>query len=487
MFPTWRLKIRDARRAMATGRWDEAAQLLQQSSLQEFWPAKKLASQLADQLLRRAGNHIAEGNSQAGWHDLQQATQLGGNDKTIDALRDAHFQRGIAMVRRCLQQGEPQLALEELDRLDKRQLNRLISRSYRLIARLLQRAKRQVSKGHLQDAANALHRAQQLVSNDKSLRTALVAKEKAVRGWARQLQSLEIQLHQELGQEDWTKVLVTAEAMLELASDHGAARQARQRAWHAVSVTTTLSYHPRGLSYHPRGFSTRETDRPEHRFTYARQGSTNMRSGKVAMADASMNQQQSGRRLVAWIDTVGGYLLCLGDEISLGQRSPQGAADIPFLADLSRRHALIRRDGESYVIIPTHSVRVDGVKLTGPVVLRDQALLQLGDMVRLRFRRPHTLSATALLTPESHHRIDPAVDAIVLMSDSCILGPQENSHIRCRHWPGDLVLVRRGDQVRAHTEMPLEVNGQPYNPHSCTIGIGRLENDVVGLSVEELK
>ena len=96
-----------------------------------------------------------------------------------------------------------------------------------------------------------------------------------------------------------------------------------------------------------------------------------------------IKREQSGRRLVAWIDAVGGYLLCLADQVSLGQASPRRAADIPIQADLSRRHAVICRDGESYVLTPIHTVRVDGVKLTGPMVVRDQALLQLGDSVQL--------------------------------------------------------------------------------------------------------
>ena len=119
MFPTWRLKVRDARRALEAGRWDEAARLLEQQSLREFWPAKKLASQLAEQLLQRAGNHIAAGDSLAGWHDLQQAARLGSRDEAIATLRDAYYQHGLAKVRRWLQQGEPQLALDELDRFDR--------------------------------------------------------------------------------------------------------------------------------------------------------------------------------------------------------------------------------------------------------------------------------------------------------------------------------------------------------------------------------
>jgi hypothetical protein len=33
------------------------------------------------------------------------------------------------------------------------------------------------------------------------------------------------------------------------------------------------------------------------------------------------------------------------------------------------------------------------------------------------------------------------------MSESCVLGPQSHSHIVCRKWPAELVLVRRGDRL----------------------------------------
>jgi len=91
-----------------------------------------------------------------------------------------------------------------------------------------------------------------------------------------------------------------------------------------------------------------------------------------------------------------------------------------------------------------------------------------------------------LLIPESHHRIDPAVDAIVLMADNCILGPQDHAHIRCRHWPGDLVLVEQSNQLKAHTQMSLEVDGRPHDPQDDMVGIGRLGNDSIGLSIEKL-
>ncbi|GAH02470.1 unnamed protein product, partial [marine sediment metagenome] len=214
-------------------------------------------------------------------------------------------------------------------------------------------------------------------------------------------------------------MLATTEAMLELASEHAVARQARRQAWQAVAVKTTLSYHPHNARHGSNRRWGREPYRPGHQVAHAWRESPALHRGSIAMTDVRIKREQSGRRLVAWIDAVGGYLLCLGDQVSLGQASPRGAADIPIQADLSRRHAVICREGESYVLTPIHTVRVDGVKLTGPMVVRDRALLQLGDSVQLRFYRPHALSATAMLIPESQHRIEPAVDAIVLMADSC--------------------------------------------------------------------
>ena len=48
-------------------------------------------------------------------------------------------------------------------------------------------------------------------------------------------------------------------------------------------------------------------------------------------------------RFMLWVDAVGGYWVCLADELIVGQPGPTGGADIPILADISARHAGIRR------------------------------------------------------------------------------------------------------------------------------------------------
>ena len=170
----------------------------------------------------------------------------------------------------------------------------------------------------------------------------------------------------------------------------------------------------------------------------------------------------------------------------MGQPSADGSVDVPILGDLSRRHAVIRREREAYVLTPLHRTMVEGRVVTEPTVLRDKSSIILGSGVELRFRKPHALSATAALEIVSRHRTEPAVDGIVLMSESCILGPQSHSHIRCRDWTADLVLFRRGDELMCRTQKPVEIEGQTCVGQAAVSGNCRIESDEFTLSFEEI-
>src|SRR5439155_7594238 len=127
-------------------------------------------------------------------------------------------------------------------------------------------------------------------------------------------------------------------------------------------------------------------------------------------------------RFVLWIDAVGGYLVCLSDDVYIGQASPGANVDVAIQADISRRHAKIRREGEGYILDPLHQkVKVDGKPVASPMLLSDGDEIELGDKVRLRFRKPHVLSASARLEMVSRHRLQPHVDGVLLMAESCVL------------------------------------------------------------------
>ncbi len=134
-------------------------------------------------------------------------------------------------------------------------------------------------------------------------------------------------------------------------------------------------------------------------------------------------------RLMLWVDSVGGYLVCLRDEVVLGQPAGGATPDVPILGDISRRQAIVRRQGESYSIEAVREVRVDGRPVQRTAPLWDGSVIDLGEGVRLRFRRPHPLSATARLEFVSRHRTQPSTDAVLLMAEAASWAPIASSHV----------------------------------------------------------
>jgi hypothetical protein len=72
------------------------------------------------------------------------------------------------------------------------------------------------------------------------------------------------------------------------------------------------------------------------------------------------------------------------------------------------------------------------------------------------------------------------------MSESCILGPQPHSHVRCRAWTGDLVLFRRGEDLMCRTQSPVEIDGQTCIGQAAVSGDCRIESEDFALSLEEI-
>ena len=141
-------------------------------------------------------------------------------------------------------------------------------------------------------------------------------------------------------------------------------------------------------------------------------------------------------------------------------RTRQGTADVPILGDLSSRHACIRRDGEGYLV----EACARGARQRPPGARRRLAAatargMQLGGAVRLLFRRPHPLSATARLDFVSRHRTQPSADSVLLMADACVLGPKPHSHVVCRDWTREVILYRRGQELYCRTDGPFEIDG----------------------------
>ena len=163
-------------------------------------------------------------------------------------------------------------------------------------------------------------------------------------------------------------------------------------------------------------------------------------------------------KFMMWIDSVGGYWVCLNDEITIGQPTA-GNIDVPILGDISPRHARIHRDGEGYLIEAIREVRLDGRPVRPVASLSDGCRIELGESVHLIFRRSHALSGTARLDFASRHRTQPSADAVLLMADSCILGPKRHSHVLCRNWPREVILYRHDEELYCRTAGNFKIDG----------------------------
>jgi len=220
-------------------------------------------------------------------------------------------------------------------------------------------------------------------------------------------------------------------------------------------------------------------------------------------------QSDRPTRLMLWVDGVGGYLVCLADSVVLGQpvwsTAPSGLAlaggngvaavssrqnrrvrgpDVPILGDLHARHARLVRDGEAYLLEAIHSAMVDGQPVSRSTTLSDGSEITLGRNVRLRMRQPHALSSTARLELLGNRRTEPAADAVLLMSDACVLGPRSDCHVVCRRWTDEVVLSRRGGRLFCRVAGQYEVDGSTRSGRSEIGPKCRISSESFSLSLE---
>jgi len=459
MFQSWRFKLRESEEAMKAGRLDEARRLIGENQLIEFLPGKRLAVTLASRFAGRARQFAQAGDWGAGWRDLDAAVALAEETSELATARQTLVAAALREAECDLGRANGAAALAIIEKLERRKVASAELRTLRDVARRVESARYLCRRGRFADAEAQLATAVSLRPNLADLQRL----RDECRGQKERAQKLTDELHRALGEERYRDAAAVAEQLLALAPESRLARDARRRAWAEVGANLTES----------RRLGMTQTWLP---------GQRSVRAGS-AEEEAT---ECSGNRFVLWVDGVGGYLVCMADEVVCGQASPGNRVDVPILADISRRHAKIRREGEGYVLEPLHATRINGRSAQSKTLLSDGDEIEFGSGVRLRFRQPHALSGSARLEFVSRHRPQPFADGVLLMAESCVLGPQWQNHVVCREWAGDVVLYRQDDALFCRAMESIEIDGQLCD------GRGRLDGNshVVGsdfsLSLEEL-
>jgi hypothetical protein len=185
----------------------------------------------------------------------------------------------------------------------------------------------------------------------------------------------------------------------------------------------------------------------------------------------------TSERFYLWVDGVGAFQLFTGSRVTVGgptrSRDP---ADLVLLANLSRKHATFVRSGEGYVLEAHGACKVADRAVEECTHLNTNYQLELAAGVRLRFRLPSVLSATAVIDFVSDHRPDRSIDGVILMDQTCLLGPARDNHVVCPDWNETVLLYRKPDGFWCKSQSQIAIDGEwtegggLVKPGSCVSG-----------------
>jgi hypothetical protein len=168
----------------------------------------------------------------------------------------------------------------------------------------------------------------------------------------------------------------------------------------------------------------------------------------------------------------------MDDQIVLGRAGADSHADVPVMGDLSRHHATLVRDGDGYVLRASQPTFINGQVVESAVPVHDGDVIRLGSTVELEFRQPSPVSATARLAIVSRHRLPLAVDGVLLMAETCIIGSSPQAHIPAPGMDDPIVLYRQGAALWCRASGGFEVDGRacaaraPLTLQSSVLGDG---------------
>jgi hypothetical protein len=147
-------------------------------------------------------------------------------------------------------------------------------------------------------------------------------------------------------------------------------------------------------------------------------------------------------------------------------------------------HAEIRRDPEGYVIESSRELRINGQSKKF-ASLSDGDRITLGSTCQLCFRKPIPISSTARLEFVSGHRLPHAVDGVILMAESLVLGSSGTVHIpMSTDVTGTMSLYRSQESMGVRYHGSYTINGCAAQNRSVLPVPAVVSTDTFTLAVE---
>jgi hypothetical protein len=457
--PAWIVKWR-AREALKNGRPEEAHRLLDELLASGNRRAFALRSDVVRGYLERADKALAVEDVDAAWADLERVEQLASGDGGVARLKQTLTRLALTDIRALLEAGNPLQALQSIAQLKERPVNPPELAPLEEATQDWILAKEIAERGDFGLARNAVERIRRRLDGHS---TGLDRFEQDLVRREEHFQTAWSQLTEAAEAKNFRDMLRKSEEVLAVAPRHREALEARSRAWQVVQPDTAA---------------------------YTRREASPVAAQVIANPPARLEQTQDARvdatqikRLYLWIDGVGAWLVCLNSRVTIGQSTPEGGPiDVPLFADVSRIHASLTRDDESYVLETTRDVLINDKPVS-------KAVLHSGDRLTIAtcpmlFEQPVPGCLSAKLTPEGGRRLPMAVDGVLLMADLLVFGPGEKVHVRMPELTEPLHLFRQKDRLGVRWAGEFSVEGQKCKDRALLPAQGSVSADAFTFAIE---
>jgi hypothetical protein len=438
------LALRQAQEALRTGRLEEAHRLLTSPVAQGQRGLQTLLAQLCRAYVERAERQLRQDDVDAAWRDLLQAELVQPADPSAEKLRQALTRLGATEIRAALEVGDPARARDAGLRLRQRAGRGAELDTLESVFRGWLTGRDLAEQGNFPAAVAEVDR----IRDALAPRNERLERERAE--WEQNqpiLNDLQLRLFAAGDALHWREVLEICDQVLRLAPQHPEARRFRQQAWKMVEPVT--------VPFLATSQTVAEEIPPE-----------------------------VSPRFLLWIDGVGGFLLCLGNRLTIGQSVADNTVEIPLVADISRMHATLTRDAEGYLLEALREVKVNNQE-TVRALLRNGDRITLGASCQLVFQQAVPVSTTARLNLASGHRLPLALDGVLLMGETILLGPGTQAHVTVPELRRNVVLFRHRDSLGVRADgVALTVNGQGGHTRAVLPERSVVQSEDVSFAVE---
>jgi tetratricopeptide (TPR) repeat protein len=491
------LRIKRCELALASGRLDEAAELLGAADLRAHRSGQELTSQLVQALVDRGRSHLAAGRLSAAAEDCHRAVGLAGNVVEVSQLKAAvdvaasaerrrigQQQHAAAEARRLVQVGDLTLGHEYAARAqaaggegadmllaqikDRRagfdrcliEVNAALGRddwqaaisqlaratalrpggaevlalSQQVAQRLATEAQRHINAGHLDLAGQLLKRAD-------SLRSSCDALDQIMRNVYVCRSAWEC-----IGAGDYVNARETLSRLLHVWPQAHWLRQVIDGLATAGTAIEQVRSGPIGLL--DRHDAMPAVDRKADALPL------------LPVPKAILPRTVSpAHRFLLHVDGAGSYAVLSGGAVSIGPVSASTPTDVPLLTAAHSPVISISRSDEDYFLNARVALPVND-RLVASKLLANGDRVTLGPRCRIEFRRPNPASSTAVLNIAGARLSWSGVREVLLMSREIVIGPNSSSHIRSRDSARQVVLHMSQGQLLCRAGEPIEIDGK---------------------------